>query len=307
MDRAVPGIHDSEHLYEILKLLFTDEEARLCSLMPLNFFTVPQIAKVWGKREEESSKVLENLNSKGLVYTLDEDNTRKYVLAPPVLGFFEFSLMRNDGKFDAKLLSKFYHQYINQEDGFINKYMNVDPPLSRVFPHEDMIENVKSEVLPYEKASVAIKDATCITVGICFCRHKMEHMGKACDNPQEVCLSFNSVAEYLAENGIARKISAEEGLKILDLCVQKGLVQIGDNVKSEIAIICNCCGCCCDLLLGYKKYGLKGIVSPSNYIAEINQEICTNCGISVHRIFYVFKNNVRKKWFNFFISGVGSI
>jgi len=251
--------------------------------MPLTYFSLGDIAKIWGKAEEESKIILQNLASKGLVL-FNEDNAKTtYLLAPPVLGFFEFSLMRLDGKFDRKRLSELYHQYLNIEEGFVRQFASINPPMTRVFVHEDAIKEIESEVLSYERASEGINQASCITVGTCFCRHKMEHMGMACDNPQEVCLTFNDVAKDLASQGIAREISKSEAHDILNLCIQKGLVQIGDNQRDKLVVICNCCGCCCDILLAYKRFGSTTLINPSNYIASIEKDACSGCGICADR------------------------
>jgi len=283
MDQFVPGIPDSKYLYEILKILFTDEEAKLCSVMPLTYFTIEKISNIWGKTVVESAGILKHLADKGLVYEFKIDGAQKYVLAPPILGFFEFSLMRIDGKFDRKKLSELYYKFINVENSFIKEYFSIYPQVSRMLVQEDAVENFSSEVLPYEKASHVIDSASCITVGTCFCRHKMEHMGMACDNPQDVCLTFNDVAEHVAKHGIARVISKTEAQKILNLCTEKGLAQIADNKKEETVIICNCCGCCCDLLLAYKRLGVSYTINPSNYIANISDKACTLCEICIQR------------------------
>jgi len=278
MDRSIPGIYDSNTLYELLKILFTDEEARLSSQMPLTYFSLSDIAKIWDKTESESEAILQNLAGKGLVYFSEDDEKTLYLLAPPVLGFFEFSLMRLDGKFDRQRMSELYYQYINIEEGFIKQFSNVNPPMTRAFVQEDAIKHIESEVLSYERASEGINQATCITVGTCFCRHKMEHMGLACNNPQDVCLTFNDIAKDLASQGIAREISKSEAHDILNLCIEHGLVQIGDNQRDRLAVICNCCGCCCDILLAYKRFGSTSLINPTNYIAFVEKDACTGCG-----------------------------
>ncbi len=58
-------------------------------------------------------------------------------------------------------------------------------------------------VLDYERASEVIRTASHIGVGICYCRHKMEHMGRSCDAPMEICMTFNSSAESLTRSGYA--------------------------------------------------------------------------------------------------------
>ncbi len=284
MDQFVNGVFDSEYFYEILKILFTNEEAKLCSIMPLLPSSLEKIARIWELPENEAETNLKTMVHKGLVYENSLNGSPLYTLAIPVFGFFEFSLMRTDGKFDRKLLSKLYHEYLTEDDRFIRKYFGNNPPLSRTFVHEDTLsEEITSEILPYEKSSYIIEASETISVGTCFCRHKMEHMGKGCGNPQDVCLSFGSIAKTLIEQGIARAISKTEALDVLNLCVSKGLVQIGDNVQNNPAIICNCCGCCCDLLLGYKKTGLSTIVTPSNYIAKIEPVTCNDCGLCIKK------------------------
>jgi Pyruvate/2-oxoacid:ferredoxin oxidoreductase delta subunit len=111
----------------------------------------------------------------------------------------------------------------------------------------------------------------------------MEHAGKACDNPQDVCLSFGNIAKSLIEKGIAREISKTEAIDIIKLCINKGLVQIGDNVKNKPAVICNCCSCCCDLLLSYKKTGISTIVTPSSFISKVDHTLCEDCGLCIEK------------------------
>jgi len=91
------------------------------------------------------------------------------------------------------------------------------------------------------------------------------------------------VAEYLVRHGIARKISRAEAKRILDDCVERGLVQIADNKKNQPAIICNCCGCCCDMLLAYKRLGVSHTINPSNFISTITVEDCNGCGVCESR------------------------
>jgi ferredoxin len=283
LDQYVLGISDTPTVHDILRVLFTEEEAELAALMPVDFTTPAAMAKKWRCSEEAARETLDRLAGKGLVYVSTEGATRRYALAPPVLGFFEFSLMRTDGRYDRKLLAGLYHRYINEEGSFVRQFGSTQPPVTRVLPHEDTLEDVRSEVLTQDRVSAGIDSARCITVRTCFCRHKMEHLGKACDAPQDVCMTFNGTAEFLAEQGIARRISADEAHAILRRCMEHGLMQIGDNARGELIVICNCCGCCCDLLLGYKRFGLTGIVSPSAFEAHIDADTCSDCGTCAAR------------------------
>ena len=57
-----------------------------------------------------------------------------------------------------------------------------------------------------------------------------------------------------------------------------GLVQIGDNVQDRVAWICNCCGCCCEAIMAYKRLGTRPAIN-SNYMPELKSENCTGCGL----------------------------
>ncbi|MFC1691719.1 4Fe-4S binding protein [Nanoarchaeota archaeon] len=277
LDKSPQGTPASESLFKILEILFTEKEAELVSVLPLKFFTVEKAAKIWKKPEKETMSILDGLADKGILLDLANEKTKSYVLAPPMAGFFEFSLMRTDGKFDTKVLSEIYHQYINVEDKFAKEVFGVEPMMCRTFVQEEALEP-SITILDYEKATKVIDTATFITVGRCYCRHKMEHMGKACDNPQMVCLTFNRPAKSLAKHGISKKISKKEAHEILDKSIKLGLVQVGDNVQDRVGWICNCCSCCCEALLVYKRLGFMPKMN-SNFYASGDKSKCTDCGI----------------------------
>lgn len=283
LDQPPQGAPPSKTLLKILDILFTAEEADLVSVLPINFFTVEEAAKLFKKSSDETEVILNTLADKGILLDFTIGETQAYFLAVTMAGFFEFSLMRLDGRFDKKVLSELYYQYVNAEEDFITRIFSIEPSIMRAFVHENTIEKEdRAVVLDYERASHIIDTATCITVGICYCRHKMEHRGKACNNPQEVCLTFNKSAESLAKHGVARQISQRQAHQILEQCVELGLVQIGDNVQKSVNWICNCCSCCCDALAAYRKLGYNARIT-TNFLSEQGQEACTGCGDCVER------------------------
>jgi len=277
LDKSPQGAPATDTLFKILEVLFSQDEAELVSKLPINMFSVEKAAKIWQKSTDESKKILDELADKGIMIDFAYKNTKKYFLAPTMAGFFEFSIMRTDGKFDRKLLSKLFHQYINVEDKFLKRIFTLQPSITRTFVHEDMLDKKeKLTILDYEKATKVIDSASCITVGTCYCRHKMEHMGKTCDKPQDVCLTFNNSAKSLSDHGVAKKISKKEAHEILKKCIDLGLTQVGDNVQDQVQFICNCCSCCCEVLLSYKRLGYMPKIN-TNYEAKINN--CNGCSI----------------------------
>ena len=283
LDEAPQGAPASETLFRILEVLFTKHEAELVSLLPGSLFTVGEAAKIWRMPTDRARSALDALADKGILLDFAAGDMHGYVLAPTMAGFFEFSLMRLDGRFDKKVLSELYYQYINTEEDFVKSVLSTEPHVGRTYVQEDAIqEKDRAVVLDYERATHVIDTATCITVGTCYCRHKMQHVGKACNAPQEVCLTFNWCAESLARHGIARTISQKEAHKILDECIEIGLVQLGDNVKEGVNWICNCCSCCCEGLLAYRRLGYNVRLS-TNFVSTHNRGACIGCDICVER------------------------
>ncbi|MBM3312522.1 MAG: 4Fe-4S dicluster domain-containing protein, partial [Candidatus Aminicenantes bacterium] len=114
-------------------------------------------------------------------------------------------------------------------------------------------------------------------VGLCYCRHKMEHVGRACVAPLDICLTLGNVADSLSRRGIARRIGVEEGLDALRRAWDLGLVQFGENVRRDPAFICNCCGCCCEALTGIRRFGFVYPIH-TNFLPRVDRETCSGCG-----------------------------
>ncbi len=271
------GAPESEALYEILRVMFTHEEASLVSLLPIKPFTVKSASKIWNKSEEETAEVLESLAQKALLLDMNDKHEQKYVVPPPMIGFFEFALMRTGGHFDQKLLSELFHQYLENEEDFMRKLLALKTPIGRVLVNENSVkEDDTAYVLDYERATQIIKNADSIGVSRCYCRHKAEHLGEHCDAPQEVCLSINNLSHSLSKHGYARMITKEEAFEILQVSYDNNLIQFAENVQDDVGFICNCCSCCCMALKGAKKMGVPQAISSSNFIVEMNDN-CVNC------------------------------
>lgn len=283
LDKPPQGAPKSDTLFKILEHLFTLREAELVSKLPINLFTIKKAAHIWKLSEKEAEDILESLAYKGIIIDLTNKGLRMYALAPTMAGFFEFSIMQMNGKFNKQLLSELYYQYLTKEDDFGKRVFALNPPLARTFVHEDKIqEKDKDIILDYEKATLVVENANFCAVGTCYCRHKMEHLGKACGHSMEVCLSFNETGKSLAKHGIAKSITKEKAMKIIEQCRDEGLVQIGSNIQGGVSWICNCCGCCCEALLAYKKLNYNPRIE-TNWLAVNDDDKCTGCGICVKK------------------------
>lgn len=106
----------------------------------------------------------------------------------------------------------------------------------------------------------------------------MQHLGKSCDAPLDICMTFNTTAASLVKSGYARNIDSEECLDLIELAYSKNLVQFGENIQKKVNFICNCCSCCCEALIAARKYGILHPVHTTNYLPSVDEETCTGCG-----------------------------
>ncbi|HZV81334.1 MAG TPA: 4Fe-4S dicluster domain-containing protein [Geobacteraceae bacterium] len=280
LNRFPQGAYPSPLLYKILVILFNDREAELVSRLPLMPFTVKRAAVAWNMTEGRTRKILDGLASRALLLDLTHDDETYYLLPPPMAGFFEFALMRVRTDIDQQALSELFYQYMNVEEDFIRDlFARGETKIGRVFVHEPALslEN-SSQVLDYERASAVIRSARHIGVGLCYCRHKMSHVGRACTAKQEICMSLNLAAEPLIRHGHARRIDVIEATDLLQQAYDQQLVQFGDNVQEAVNFICHCCGCCCDALLAARRFTTLHPVHTTNFVPVTCSDRCTGCG-----------------------------
>ena len=274
------GAVASDLLFEILKILFSEKEAGLVSLLPIKPFNAGKAAGIWKIKEVEARSILNDLADRGLLIDAEKNDDVLYSMPPPMAGFFEFSLMRYRNDIDQKTLSELFYQYMNVEEDFIkNLFTTGETQLGRVYVNEEVLSGENAlHVLDYERASEVIKTATSIGIGVCYCRHKMEHLGKNCNAPMDICMTFNESADSLTRHGIARKADVSEGIDILQEARDFNLVQFGENVQENVNFICNCCGCCCEALIAARRFGFLNPVHTTNFFPSIVEESCNGCG-----------------------------
>ena len=284
LNRFPQGAPTSDLLFNILSMLFSEEEAGLVSLIPIKPFTAKKASRIWNKSLVETQKILDTLANRSILVDIEQDGQTTYVLPPPMAGFFEFSMMRVRHDIDQKVLSELFYQYLNVEEDFIRElFTEGDTQLGRTFINEPALSEENAlHVLDYERASEVIETASHIGVGRCYCRHKMEHLGKACDAPQDICMTFNTTAASLTRHGAARAIDKQECHDLLQQAYDHNLVQFGENVREQVNFICNCCGCCCEAMIAARRFAIMNPVHTTNFIPVIDDATCNGCGKCVN-------------------------
>jgi ferredoxin len=290
LNRFPQGAPATDRLFQILALLFSEREAQLVSQLPVRPFTAKKAAQIWKVGEAEARRTLDELASRAILLDAEQRGEMTYVLPPPMAGFFEFSMMRVRDDIDQKLLSELFYEYITVEEDFMRALLlDGETPLGRVFVNEPAIEHslaraadpvraASLQILDYERASQVIETAQHLGVGVCYCRHKKQHLDQACDKPLDICMTFGGTADSLIRHGYARRVDKVEGRDLLQKAYDLNLVQFGDNVRDGVAFICNCCGCCCEAMIGLRKFGAEMPIHSTNYIPRVVEETCNGCG-----------------------------
>ena len=280
LNRFPQGAPPSKLLFQILEMLFSEREAGLVAQLPIKPFTAEKADRIWKLGITQSRNILDELASRGILIDMEVRGNTFYVLPPPMAGFFEFSLMRIRDDIDQKLLSELFHQYLNVEEDFIKAlFATGDTQLGRAFVHEPVLSSENAlHVLDYERASHVIDTARHIGIGVCYCRHKMEHMDRACDAPMKICMTFGATARSLSRHNITRSVDRVEARALLDEAYENNLVQFGENVQRRVSFICNCCGCCCEAMIAARKFGILHPVHTSNFLPTVERGSCNGCG-----------------------------
>ena len=284
LDCNVTGAPDSPVFVKILQLLFSPEEAKLARQIPVRPTLLSVLSRKLAIPEDELSGRLSEMAGRGLVFDVEHKGQRYVVLAPVVIGFFEFTFMRTRDDLPLAELARLFDIYMNGEDDrFARSVFHGTTQIGRSLVREEALpEGDFTEILDWERASYIVKSASTAGVSLCACRHKAEHLGKVCGNALRTCLTLNSGAEVLIKNGLSERISTEQAMRILQECKEAGLAQTADNVQKDVGYICNCCSCCCGMFQAIKTFNIRNAVVSSNWIAEIDASTCRGCGACVN-------------------------
>lgn len=264
---------------EILEILFSPGDAALAARLPVVPTTVEDLARRTGMDAAGLRTRLDAMAGKGLVLDLRDarSGATTYMLAPPVVGFFELSMMRLNDGLPKERLARAYEAYMGDDRSFDEEVAGSPTLVSRTLVQETaLFDDLLSEVLDWDRATAYVENAGLLAVSNCFCRHVAEHLGTACDYPLETCMSLGTAARYLVRHGYAREIGRAEGRELLESAREQGLVHIADNVQQELNYICSCCSCCC-VELRSARMGMP-VMQPSAFQPTADDGLCTGCG-----------------------------
>ncbi len=258
----------------ILKKIFTEEEAGMFLHMTMMLETPEAVAMRTGLNREAVSTLLANMAQKGLLFRQSKAEEVKYAAVAFVIGSYEFQLKNMDREL-AEMVEAYF------QEGFFDFAPGKNIVPLRTIPVQQSIQ-VAWPVAPFMQAREIIKTKEKIALADCICRIQQKLIGHECDKPREVCLLFGSHADYYVENKLARYISQEEALEVLEVSEKAGLVNQPANMINPGGM-CNCCGGCCGLLRALNRMSAPAQLVFSHYYATVDPDLCTGCETCLER------------------------
>ncbi|MFX0029993.1 MAG: ATP-binding protein [Candidatus Hermodarchaeota archaeon] len=274
-----PKTHSAVEI-RLLKQLFTEEEAHLAK--NLNF-SLRRLKKIYRKLRnnnlsiEELDDKLERMYEKGTIIRAIINGEKLFSLAPFVPGIYEFQL----GRLTPELINDVFQYF---EEAYFEKEYNVPRiPQLRTIPIEEAIL-VDLKVENYDLIRNIIDNSNTIGIMDCICRQAHDIIGDPCKKTdlRKTCMTFGAAARMFHEKGEAEFISKEKAYELIKAFEDAGLVAQPSNSQKPF-VICNCCGCCCEVLTNQKRFDKPAELFASNYHAIIDPDLCTGCGVCNER------------------------
>lgn len=283
LDKMPVGFPPTESGIEIklLKHLFTPKQVQIALQLKFIGEPIKNIYRRLKKKDfiaskEDLEKKLDEMYFKGLIYRVTKKNTDTnfYASAPFVIGMYEFQLNSLTPEFYKNSEKYLNEVYVREE------YNKTGIPQLRVVPLDQVVEN-ENLVYNYDNIEQIIENiGEPIAVMDCICRKGTDLIGNPCKKTDlhETCLTFRRGAVSFIEKGLAREITKEEALKLVEEAKEDGLVLQPGNSISPMSM-CICCGCCCGVLVAQKELPGLSRFFATNFYAEVDQDLCEGCGI----------------------------
>jgi len=257
----------------ILRKIFSPADAELALELKMIPETAGAIARRLRRPAAEVRAALDRMAARGQIYSFRQGGVQRFMLAPFVVGIWEFQLPHMDAE-----LASLFEEYAPTLLATLGQR---EPALARVVPVNRAIP-ARPQVLRYESVADLIARARSFRVMECICRKEQAALGRPCSHPSETCLSFSPEENAYEEGPVwGRSITREEALAILARAEQEGLVHCTYNLQRQNMFVCNCCPCCCGFLRALREYSAPHVLLRSNYVAVVDGERCAFCSYCI--------------------------
>lgn len=264
----------------LLTEIFTPSEAEIALYLETEFLPFESIferASKDGISREMLWGRLNGMEKKGCIFMRYRDGEPFFALHPFIIGMFEMQIYRLTPGYFLDTRS-----YAMQRFGI--EYLTTKVPQMRVIPIQKSI-TPELETASFDEIKTLVEDAPePLRLIPCICKTGKDLLDDPCKKTdrREICLLFRDFAEMFERHGMGRAVSKAEALEMLSQSEEEGLMLMPSNMR-EPQVICSCCGCCCGItgMLSMVKRPVE--FTATNYVAELNREVCNGCGKCVRR------------------------
>jgi len=279
LNESLLGLPKGPTLIQVLKVVFPPDEAEIALRLPMQNTKLSALIALYPETEN-LEEILNRMVEHGTVFCNQDSGQEKvYRLLSGLGGWLETPFWGGKDTPLAREMAPLFKKIRTQE---FSDELSRGAPMVRVIPVSESLNN-NSEVLPYDQLVPKIETASYRAVAFCPCRQASNLLSEGCDHTVENCLHFGAFARFMVDHDMAREITYDETLSILENARQEGLVHVANNMDDHIVSICSCCTCGgCFWLVTVKEMN-RGVLLPSNYVAVVNEDQCTMCGTCEER------------------------
>jgi ferredoxin len=273
---------------EYLSILYPPEAAEIIQHLDVfpKVLSLIKLAKLLNRDKQELREILDPLADH--FYLMKAGG---YAIPTPLMIYdAPFILRRNLDSESIKELARLSRFLFEKEEYYKSwetSYKGTHR--SRILTVSEKIEP-QHDIIPVEEVYHIIEQNESFALVPCPCRRRADIEGvRKCKDKYPVynCIILGPTAEGLLDLGDPenKRATKEEVIKIAKDAAEMGLVHTTDNYSGPANILCQCCECCCGLLAGLTRPGLKNpkSIAQANYLATVNPDNCAACGTCVDR------------------------
>lgn len=288
LGRMSMGYPYTEALPELLAEMFSPAEAAVAlaipaGLLPLETAGLDEIAEASGLGPEDTAKALDELAARRVIYCAPRPGGGTgYALLQVGYGMPQAFFWGGADDERARRMAERVVKYFSvKTTGEV--YAAGPTKAFKYLPAELSVAAHPQGVLPSEQMRQVIRNTGKIALAHCPCRVSARLLGRTdCNHSVEVCLKYDEMAEFVLSKGLARAISQDEALAILESCEREGLVHMVDNAEQGIKHTCNCCGhYCWNVGIIARRKIPRDSLMAVYFTRQTNEDYCIGCGACV--------------------------
>jgi hypothetical protein len=216
LESLIMGYPYTEELIDLLKEMFSPEEARVAiaipnNLPPLEVVGIDTIAACTDLARPAVANTLESLADRHMIYSAPmADGSKGFALLQVGYGVPQTFFWGGQDDDRAKRMAKLVLKYFSPSTtGKV--YGGAATKTYKYSPASLSIDVPMQGVMPNEQIGAIVAATTKIAVAHCPCRMSAKILGRTdCPHSLEVCLKYDEMAEFVIDQGLARAISKDE-------------------------------------------------------------------------------------------------